>query len=113
MAAVRVASTWSATAGVTSDPSLAGERPRAGGDGRGELSPLPGQRPQLLAVEAGLRLAQRGAHREHLVDLLGLVPHQQVDHPRGQRGLAQRLDPRGELLVAFLRLLGCGGPAPG
>ena len=96
IAAVRVASTWSATASVTRVPASSATRARLGGDRGGQLAALPGQRAQLVARHGRLRLAQRRPDGEHLLDLLGLAADQQVDHPRGGRRLAQRLDLRGQ-----------------
>ena len=63
IAAVSVASTWSATAWVTLTPSSFGQRPGLLGHRRGQLPPLLGQRPQLRAVHPLLGLAQRRARR--------------------------------------------------
>ena len=102
--AVRVASTSSATDWVTRTPSSAGERARLRGHRRGQLPPLLGERPQLGAVHALLRLAQRGADRQHLLDLGGLAAYQQVDDPGRHRRLAERLERGDQLLVALGRL---------
>ena len=99
MAAVSVASTWSETAGVTFCPSPAATAAGPGGHRGGELAALAGERPELLAVEVGLRGPERGADGDHLVDLLGLPAHQLVHDPRRQRGLPQRLDLLGEVGV--------------
>ncbi len=46
-----------------------GQRPRLAGHRRRELPPLLGERPQLRAVHALLRVAQRRPDRQHLLDL--------------------------------------------
>ncbi len=94
-------------------PELLGQVAALPGDRGGELAALPGELAQRLSVEVLLGLPQRGAELEHLRHLVALVPHHHVHHPGGDRRLAERQDPLGELRVLGLGLLGPLVAGPG
>jgi hypothetical protein len=91
---------------------LPGERPGLPRDGGDDLVALAAEVLELVGVELGLRLAQRGADGEELVELAGLVARQLVQQPGGGRRLAEPADRLRQVLVAGrlrrFRALRCG-----
>ena len=96
-----MASTSSATDWVTRTPSSAASARAWPVTAEVALPALSGQGTQLAAVHPLLCLAQRRPDGQHLLDLLDLTAYEQVDDPRGDRRLAQHLDPAGEPLSAL------------
>nr|KEP23390.1 hypothetical protein DA06_08985 [Georgenia sp. SUBG003] len=81
-------------------PEVRRDLPSLAHDGVDELAALPVERFQLGGVEVLLRLAHGLAELEHLLDLVGHVPHHHVGEPGGASRLAQGLDLPGQLGLA-------------
>ena len=90
-AALTVFCTSSRAAALTVTPRSRGEVDRLGRERRDERAPLAAEAGELGRVEVVLRFAQRGGELERVAELP--LAGEEVHRPRGDRRLAQRLQP--------------------
>ena len=77
--------------------ALPGEVDRLGREGRDECAPLAAEPGELRGIEVVLRFAERGGELERVAELA--LAGEEVHRPGGDRRLAQRLQPSGEVAL--------------